>query len=160
MNVWGVGAVNELEEALAGYKSLPFILALKDESVTFPEDGEQKIVVTTMQDVGRYVAASLDLPKWEPISRIVGDRISGNELVELVKKVTGRALTVTRVPVTEISGTLQKPELDFGYRFYYQLLDAIAKGRIDFEATLNAVFPHIKTTTVAEYLERHWSARN
>jgi uncharacterized protein YbjT (DUF2867 family) len=156
MNVWGVGALNDEPDALAGYKSVPFILNIRDGVITFPGNGDQKIVFTTMQDIGAFVAASLDLPKWDPISRIAGDRISGNELVDLVQRVTGRALKVVKVPPAEISSTLQSGDLDFGSKFYYQLLDAIAKERIDFEPTFNAAVPHIHPTTAAEYLEKYW----
>jgi nucleoside-diphosphate-sugar epimerase len=157
MNTWGVGAVRDENAALSGYASQPFILNLRDGTATFPADGSQQAVFTAMQDIGKFVAASLDLPKWEPDSRIVGDKVSGNELVKLVKEICGRELQVTRVPVEEISSTLDNPDLGFYHRFYYQLLEAIANRRIDFDPTLNAILPEIKPMSVAEYLKRFWS---
>jgi hypothetical protein len=46
--------------------------------------------------------------------------------------------------------------MNLGVKFYYQLLDAIAKEWIGFPSTLNARIPYIQTTSAEEYLRRHW----
>jgi hypothetical protein len=108
-----------------------------------------------MQDVVRFVVASLDLPRWEPDSRIVGDKLCYNELVQLVKKVTGRELKITRVPLDEINRALDG-ELKFGERFYYQLLLVITQNRMDFESTSSIRLPEIKPMLAEEYLRKFW----
>lgn len=157
MNVWGPGCIRDKEEALSGYKGRPaFAIDLQAGTAIVPGDGSQKVVLTTMQDIGRFVTASLDLPKWQPESRIVGDRLSFMEVVVLVKEICGRDLRVINIPTAELSKILESRQ-DVGERFYYQLLLAIALGRMDFEPTLNERVPDVKPMSVAEYLKRYWT---
>ncbi|RFU29712.1 hypothetical protein B7463_g6641, partial [Scytalidium lignicola] len=156
MNVWGPGCVRDKEEALGGYTGLPFAFDLRAGTATIPGDGSQKVALTTMQDIGRFVAASLELPRWQPESRIVGDKLSFIEVAHLVKTICGKDLRATYVSIEELSATLEG-ERDVGKRFYYQLLSAIAQGRMDFKPTLNGLFSDVKPMSVAEYLKRYWT---
>lgn len=54
-----------------------------------PGDGNNTIVMTRAEDIGAFVAASLDLPKWPEMSRMSGDRLTWNEIVALAEKVRG-----------------------------------------------------------------------
>ncbi|OBT42485.1 hypothetical protein VE00_07922 [Pseudogymnoascus sp. WSF 3629] len=158
MNVWGPGCIREEDEALAGYRGRPpFAIDLQAGTATFPGDGSQKVALTTMQDIGRFVAASLELPKWQPESRIVGDKLSFVDVAHLVKTICGQDLRITCISVEELS-TILEGEQSVGERFYYQLLLAVAQGRMDFQPTLNDLFPDIKPVSVAEYLKKHWTS--
>lgn len=157
MNVWGPGCIRDEKEALAGYEGPAFAIDLRAGTATFPGDGSQKVVLTTIQDIGRFVAASLELPKWQPESRIVGDKLSFIDVADLVKTICGRDLRVTRISSEEILRTLEG-EQSASERFYYQLLLSIAIGRLDFEPTLNDLCPDIKPLSVADYLRRHWTS--
>ena len=96
MNVWGPGCIRDEEEALGAYKGRPpFAIDLKAGTAIIPGDASQKVVVTKTQDVGRFVAAALDLAKWEPESRIVGDKLSFTEVAQLAKTICGRDLRIT-----------------------------------------------------------------
>ena len=156
MNVWGPGCVADEEKALGAYGKRPaFAIDLKAGTAIIPGDASQKVVVTRTQDVGTYVAAALDLPKWEAESRIVGDRLSFGEVVELAKTVCGKELHVTNLSVEDLEGLLEGG-LDDGERFYYQLLLAVAVGRMDFEPTLNELCPGVEPVLVSEYFKKHW----
>jgi uncharacterized protein YbjT (DUF2867 family) len=157
MNVWGPGSIRDEKEARAGYSGPPFAFDLKAGTAVFPGDGLRKVIFTTMQDVGRYVAASLDLPRWPPESRIVGDRLSFVEAAKLVETICGQDLRITPISLEDLSSVL-KNEQSVGERFYYQLLLAIANGRMDFEPTLNDLCPDIKPTSMEEYLQKYWTS--
>jgi len=158
MNVWGPGCVRDDEEALGAYKGRPpFAIDLKAGTALIPGDGSQQVVVTKTQDVGRFVAAALDLAKWEPESRIVGDKLSLNEVAQLAKTICGKDLQITHMPAENLEKLLQGNP-DEGERFYYQLLLAIALGRMDFEPTLNNLCPGVKPVSTSEYLRRHWTS--
>lgn len=54
-----------------------------------PGDGEAKVAYTSLEDIGAFVAASLDLPKWPEIGRMAGDLKSYNEIVALAEAIRG-----------------------------------------------------------------------
>lgn len=158
MNVWGPGCIRDEKEALGAYKGRPpFAIDLKAGTAIIPGNTSQRVVITKTQDVGRFVAAALDLPKWKPESRIVGDRLTFAEVVELAKTICGRDLHIKVIPIENLEGLLQG-NTSSGERFYYQLLLAIAAGRMDFEPTLNDLCPDIKPMSIEEYLRRHWTS--
>jgi nucleoside-diphosphate-sugar epimerase len=157
MNVWGPCCVRDEEEALGAYKDRPpFAIDLKAGTAIIPGDPSQKMVLTKTQDVGRFVAAALDLSSWEPESRIAGDTLTFTEVIQLVKNICGKDLRITHMSVENLQELL-KGDRDSGERFYYQLLLAVALGRMDFEPTLNDLCPDIKPVSTAEYIKRHWT---
>jgi len=155
MNLWGPGAPRNEKEALAGYSGPPFLIDLKARTATIPGNGSQKVVFTNMRDIGTFVAASLDLPRWEPESRIVGDKLSYGEVVTLAERITGHNFEKTYCPEAQIESVLMgNPEPE--QLFFNQFMKLIVDKGIDFEGTLNAQFPNVKTLTAEEYLTQYW----
>lgn len=72
-------------------KPLHFLIDLRHKLAVIPGDGTQHVVFTHTKDVGKYVAALIQAPaeKWPIDSAIIGERITLNELVKIVEKVTG-----------------------------------------------------------------------
>lgn len=66
------------------------IVDVENCSATIPGDGNNPIVMTRTEDIGAFVAASLDLPKWPEVSRMRGDRMTYNEIVAVAEKVRGQ----------------------------------------------------------------------
>jgi len=58
-----------------------------------PGLGEDKVAFTEVNDVGRFVAASLDLPQWPKQLNMVGDKFTYNEVVVIAEKVRGKVFT-------------------------------------------------------------------
>lgn len=56
--------------------------------------GTVPLFMTHTRDVGRFVVASLSLPKWEKRSFIVGDRKSWYDVVDIAGKITGTIKTL------------------------------------------------------------------
>lgn len=157
MNVWGPGCIRDEDEALGAYKDRPaFAIDLKTGTAIIPGDMSETIVVTRTQDVGQFMAAALDLPTWEAESRIAGDRLSLGDVVQLARDICGREIGITQMSVEELEVILAG-SLDIGERFYYQLLLAIALGRMNFEPTLNELCSDIQPVSTAEFLRKHWT---
>lgn len=75
----------------AGYLApLKFVLDVENCSGMIPGDGNKPVVMTRAEDVGTFVAAALDLPKWPEVSRMAGDRLSYNEILVLVENIRGQ----------------------------------------------------------------------
>jgi uncharacterized protein YbjT (DUF2867 family) len=157
LNIWGLGSPRNETEALAGYTGPPFLIDLKARTALIPGDGSQKVVFTNMRDIGKFVAASLDLPHWQPDSRIVGDKLSYEEVVTLAERITGHSIEKTYYPEAQIESVLAgNPDPE--QLFFHQFMKLIVDGAFDFEGTLNAQFPSIKTVTAEEYLTEYWGS--
>jgi uncharacterized protein YbjT (DUF2867 family) len=155
MNIWGLGAPRNETEALAGYSGPPFLIDLKARSALIPGNGSQKVAFTNMRDIGKFVAASLDLPHWEPDSRIVGDKLSYEEVVTLAERTTGHSFEKTYYPEAQIDSVLAgNPEPE--QLFFHQFMKLIVDGAFDFEGTLNAQIPSVNTVPAGEYLTQYW----
>ena len=62
----------------------------------FAGTGDEPINVTLLEDVAKFVAASLDLDEWQVHSGVIGSRTSWNEIVRLGEKVRGKKFDVKR----------------------------------------------------------------
>lgn len=60
-----------------------------------PGDGTTKITFTSVQDTAKFVAASLDLDKWEELSGIVGETKTFDEVVDVAERITGKTFLRT-----------------------------------------------------------------
>ncbi|KAJ4862519.1 nmrA-like family domain-containing protein [Trichoderma breve] len=138
MNVWAPGAPRDEEVARAGYKGPAFLLDINSGSITIPGDGNGIISVTDMRDVGKYAAAALDFEKWDEDSVIVGDKVTINELVEKIEKITGKKLDKSYVSLDAI--------------------DAVIAGEYDLTPNVNERVPEVKPLKVDEFLATHWTA--
>ncbi|KAL7904268.1 NAD(P)-binding protein [Trichoderma velutinum] len=156
MNEWAVGATRSPNEALAGYRGPPFLLDLKKRTLLIPGDGNQKAVFTDMRDIGKIVAASLDLPSWQPDTRIVGERLTYNEVAKITEKAIGHTIEKTYYPMSAIEGVLAgNPDPE--QFFFHQFMKMIADGAVDFEPTANAAVTSVKPIQAEAYLTEAWS---
>jgi nucleoside-diphosphate-sugar epimerase len=156
MNLWGLGTARDEAEALSGYAGPPFLIDLKKRTALIPGDGSQKLVFTNMRDVGKFVAASLDLKQWDPDSKIVGDSKSYGEVVKLAERITKASFEKTYYPETQIK-TVLAGNPDPEQRFFHQFMQLIVGGELDFKPNVNPKFPEIKPTTAEEYLTKYWA---
>jgi nucleoside-diphosphate-sugar epimerase len=155
MNLWGLGTPRNEAEALSGYAGPPFLIDMKKRTALIPGDGSQKVVFTNMRDVGKFVAASLDLQHWDPDSRIVGDEKSYAEVVDLAESITGASFEKTHYPESQIK-TVLAGNPDPEQLFFHQFMQLIVDGGLGFKANVNSKFPDIKPVSVEEYLTEYW----
>lgn len=69
---------------------ISFFIDVRNNFAALPGSGETPVVFTHSFDVAKFVAAALDLPKWEQTSWIVGDRITWNEFAKQAQEVKGK----------------------------------------------------------------------
>ncbi|THH02697.1 hypothetical protein EW026_g233 [Hermanssonia centrifuga] len=131
-----------------GYmRPLHFIVNLEEWSAKLPEDGKAKIVFTHGEDVGAFVAASLDLQKWPEVSRMAGDVKSYKEIVELLETIT--ADTKKQL--------VPNPPSVFTNFLGQILIEIVESGRFHFsDPNLNKLCPEVKPTNVEEFLQKWW----
>jgi nucleoside-diphosphate-sugar epimerase len=80
-----------------GMPNLPSYLAaivvlidISGNTAAIPGDGNTPITFTHTSDVGKFVAASIDLEKWDRVSVVIGDKMTVNEAVKLAEEVKGK----------------------------------------------------------------------
>lgn len=154
MNTLGTGTPNGETEALGGLRPWTFVINMKAGTADLPGDGNSKVTFTRTQDIGKFVAAALDLEKWEDEMGMVGSTMSYNEVVTAIEKVTRRKMLRKETPEEELKKMIREDE---GAKFYNQVRLSIAQVGAPVEPTLNKLAPEIKPWTVEQYLERYWS---
>lgn len=66
------------------------LLDIPGHTAAVPGDGNKPVTFTHTSDVGRFVAASIDLETWENASFIIGDKMTVNEAVKLAEEAKGK----------------------------------------------------------------------
>jgi hypothetical protein len=65
------------------------LIDMPENMAAIPGDGNKLVTFTHTSDVGKFVAASVDLEKWDCVSVIIGDKVTMNEAVKLAKEAKG-----------------------------------------------------------------------
>ncbi|PKX92407.1 NmrA-like family protein [Aspergillus novofumigatus IBT 16806] len=140
-----------------------FLISLKNGIAELPQTDDGKwprITLTTMRDVGRFVAYSLELPRWEPSMTMVGETLTMGELLTHAEAVAKRKLDVTVVNSKSLERKLKSVSSDdFMAWLWVELKLAYCRDRLDegyLEPVVNRLCPEVKPTSVKEYLQSHW----
>ena len=153
MNYLGTGTPKEGIDALGGLRPLNFVIDTKAGTADLPGDGNAKLTFTRLQDVGRFVAAALDLDKWEEEMGMVGSTMSYREVVSAIEKVTKRKMLVKENSEEMLKEIIKE---DAKTRFFNQVRLSIAQGKVEVQPKLNKLAPDIQPWTVEEFLEECW----
>lgn len=142
------------DEGLAGVKPVPtpWIDPINGKAFVFG-DGTANVTITDVRDVGRFVAAALDLDKWPAQSGMAGTTITFEGVVELAEKVTGRKLERTYLSVEQLQ-ELSKQSGPMGHRFQAVLANAL--GLAEVPPTLNNLCPEVSSIDLEVFLEKYW----
>lgn len=140
-----------------------FLVGLKNGVAELPvkDDGQwPRITFTSLRDVGKFVAASLDLPKWEEEMTMAGDTVTMGELLASAEAVTGKTFEVKQLKKQELLSTLESTSYqDFMARLWLEFDLAYIRDSDDevvLRPTLNRLCPAVKPASVREYMEEHW----
>ncbi|KAF5570881.1 isoflavone reductase like P3 [Fusarium pseudocircinatum] len=160
LDYWGAPNLKTYLDPLA------IALDIPARKAAIPGNPDQPAVFTYTKDVARFTAKLLTLEKWDPVSYIIGDRLTWKEFVKLAEEVTGDKFEITydsvkllkSGKVTELPGHI--PVYPFFPKEALQPMLAELgvlsdQGGFDFqpEKTLNSLFPEIKVTTARDALE-------
>ncbi|KAF9634762.1 putative nmra-like family protein [Lasiodiplodia theobromae] len=170
---------------------LPNIIAVDIEHnvAAIPGTGDTPVTFTHTFDVAEFVAASLELPKWDRESYVIGETVTWNEFVRIAEEVKGMYYTAYQLAQLTLSAIGTK------FKVTYDSLDLLRSGKVTElpshlslyvhmpkeeiqsifavfgiwfheglfnlqpKKRLNDVFPHIKAYTVRELLELAWKGR-
>jgi NmrA-like family len=155
MNYLGFGAPAERrEEALGGREAhgegeWMFFVTERRAELPVKEDGTfLRISITAMEDIGAFVARSLELEKWEDTMMCcVGETLRVDEVVRICEKYTGGAKwDVKTVRSQEYEDMIAK-ERDEGKKLWLQL---------GLEPTLNRNFAEIKPLCVEDFMKKYY----
>ncbi|RSL84649.1 hypothetical protein BHE90_006527 [Fusarium euwallaceae] len=148
---------------------ISFFIDVRNNFAALPGSGETPVVFTHSFDVAKFVAAALDLPKWEQTSWIIGDRITWNELAKQAQEVKGVPFYVTHdsIETLQTGVVTELPSHPQFYNVYPKehlqgFISAFGimcdKGQANFTPahTLNDEFPEIKALTARDVLEKGW----
>lgn len=62
---------------------------IKHRAAAIPGSGDVPVTFTYSRDVAKFVAALLNLEKWEEATYIIGDKVTFNEMVKIAEEATG-----------------------------------------------------------------------
>ncbi|KAF4456396.1 Isoflavone reductase like protein IRL [Fusarium austroafricanum] len=138
-------------------------------TAAIPGSGDVPVTFTYSRDVAQFVAAFLNLEKWERATFIIGDKVTLNEMVKMVEDITGDKFTVTydsvekmkRGELTEFPGHVPvysrvPKEILHKTMAAYGLWAESGGFNFDESKTLNKTFPDIKPVSVKAFLEEAW----
>ncbi|KAH6974079.1 hypothetical protein EDB80DRAFT_869425 [Ilyonectria destructans] len=167
----GFGYKSGEDEACAGLhrqgpladKSGAHLIGMRNGIAELPikDDGTwPRITFTTLPDVGRFVAASLDLPKWEEDMSMAGDTLTMGELLSHAESVTGKRFNVTVLNREDLEEKLENtPQDDFMGRLWTDFDLAHIRDREDegvLRPVVNGLCPEVQPISVREYVEKYW----
>ncbi|PSR74421.1 hypothetical protein PHLCEN_2v9833 [Hermanssonia centrifuga] len=142
----GVGYLNPLK----------FVFDVENYSAKIPGDGNSEISWTRGEDVGAFVAASLELESWPEVSWMAGDRKSFNEILKLAEKIRGKTFDVTFSSADDLRKQLQPNPPSMMTNFYNQVLLQMIEEFGPTEPNLNALCPQVKPLGAEEFLKAWW----
>jgi nucleoside-diphosphate-sugar epimerase len=84
MNYYGMPTVQSFLQLRTS-----IVLDMESDCAAIPGDGNTPVTFTHTADVGKLVAASLDLAQRQHVSNVVGDKVSRNKFVNIAEKAKG-----------------------------------------------------------------------
>lgn len=140
-----------------------FALDIASKMAGIPGTGNETMTFTYTFDVAKFVAAFLDMPKWEETTYCYGDKTTWNEFVKLAEEARGSKFTVTYDPIeklqrgeiTELPSHQQlypflpKPMLQ-GFMALFGRYVVEGKFDLPTDKSLNEKFPEIQTMKVKD----------
>ncbi|KAH3913462.1 hypothetical protein HBI56_083190 [Parastagonospora nodorum] len=121
------------------------------------------ICLTSVYDVAQFVVRALDMPLWEPEMSMYGERMTVNDLVEVVRSCRNRPWnSIVHQDVPNLQHQMNQAQAA-GHGIRYRQLSplvATAEGRFDFAVPgyLNMLNPDIATTRFRDWFLHNWAS--
>ena len=131
-----------------------------------------RITMTLLDDIGKFVAAAIDLPpeKWQGHLSMAGDTFTYEYVYSLMQD-QGVVLPHETTTVDQCQTLIDDLDKALTHHFSHdtliekmvaQMIQVHCRGEIgggQLQPTLNQLCPEVKTTTIAEYLQRVYRSR-
>lgn len=137
-----------------------------------PGSGNMPVAFTYTLDITKFIAASLTLPKWEPKTYIIGDKLTFNELVALAKSVKGVKFNITynSLHILEAGHMSELPSHQAIYSVFPKdrVQSLLSVSGLIFESsiynlktrrTINQSFPSLKLINMSKLMEKAWKEK-
>lgn len=121
--------------------------------------GDEPLCITRADDVGKFVAAALDLDKWDEKMGMVGSRTTWNQIIKMGEQVRGKKFNVKYTTIDETLKQSKLPSTNRMVKFMKEVFVTMAQGECNFEATLNTKFPDIQPMKIEEFLKKWWDTK-
>jgi hypothetical protein len=152
----------------------PSAVDVEANAAGLPGSGDYPVHFTHTSDIGKYVVAALELPKWEKKYFIVGDTKTWDQVVDLAERIKGVKFDVSydsvekmkQGSVTELPEHVKKYALfggDAAKPFVQANLSLhglwLAAGEMEYGtgSYLNKMFPEIKPVSLEEAMRKSFS---
>ncbi|KAI1162027.1 NAD(P)-binding protein [Nemania serpens] len=165
LDYWGIPTVKSYMSPAI------MVLDIAHNAAAIPGSGNTPLAFTHTSDVAKYVAAALDLEKWEPGYNLSADKVTWNEFLALAENVRGtkfdvayddveklKAGQVTELPAQVNAGLFSAGDAYRKFLAFTHLLMANGKFNIDEGRHAKDVFPEIRPKTVKSLLEEAWKS--
>lgn len=141
-----------------------YLIGLKNGIAELPvkADGQwPRITLTTVGDVGRFISAALELPKWEGYMDMVGETLNMGELLRHAEEVTGKTFKVQKLDQATINQKMANLQPVDYMGVLWSEFDLAYTRDVDDEVVLqpvlNKLCPEVKPVGIRAYLETHWA---
>lgn len=140
------------------------IFDLRNKSVSYSGDPDQKLDFTTMDDTAAFTAAVALDTNAPQILRVAGDEVSANDLAKIGKQATGEDFQLIRYGslddlahgIAAVRAAHPEQEDEEFPRFQQmQYMHNMQTGRAKLEPIDNGRYPDIEISTFAALLQRH-----
>jgi hypothetical protein len=170
MNYFGIGCGKREDEACAGINregdmndgSVSFLVSMgagKAELLVGDGGLSPRITLTEIGNVGEFVAAALELKRWETDMNIVGSTIRVDELVALSEETRGMRSDREKLEMDDLRGQINDAGADMLKKMWLQskLMRAEDKtGEGFLQPTANELCPGVAALGVEMYSKKHW----
>lgn len=163
MDYWGMPGVK------SNMTPMTMVLDIAHKQAAVPGAGNTPFVLTHTSDVAKYVAASLDLEKWDEQTFVMGDRVTWNSFIAMVEEATGENINVVHDSLEKLKRG-EATELPAQIAMYEYVPKQVFQGLMSvfgqwfedgvFDLTpehfLNERFPEIKPWNAKDFLAAAW----
>jgi hypothetical protein len=151
---------------------MSIVVDMENNTAAIPSSGNVPVPLTYSQDIAEFVAASLTLPKWEPKTYLVGDKVTWKELVALAEDIKGVKFNVTydsadllkqglvtELPSHKVIYPFLPKELLQGAMAAYGVIFDTGAFDVKSEHMIDQDFPEIKLHSLKELLVKAWAGK-
>jgi len=124
---------------------------------TIPGDGNEKLIVTAVEDVGEFVASAIDVKSWPQEIGIGGSLVSLNEVLQIAERARGKPFSVTYQSEEELESQLDPHPASVFANTGIELSLGVIRGRFLFEPNSDALVP-MNFTTIEAFINQWWGS--
>ncbi|KAI9295657.1 NAD(P)-binding protein [Neoconidiobolus thromboides FSU 785] len=117
--------------------------------------GDTKLTVTSINDVGRFVAQTYFLPETRnQFVDIIGENTTINKILKNISEISGKPFKVEKIPIEEANKVINDKNTDSFAVISYLFGRDIENGGEYLKGNSNHILPNFKFLSVKEYVKQ------